>query len=155
MATQSPLINRSTIKIIVYSIIGFALIMLALWVVRIAKNTLSKGKGTTGGNGSNTTNSDGTLQVPSTVDMSYIERIAQMIWSIQQDEDFGGYSGDRCEVSNNVKSMRPDELTALSLYMQQQYQMRLGAAIGRWNGDGCIPFLAGDIAEIKAKVRNL
>lgn len=151
-----PLVTARTWKIVIYTTIGFVLIMVALWIIRYAKNAFSGGGGgSKSGNGTDT-NADGTPVLPNSVDQGYIDRIAALIWSINQAEDFSGYFGDRCEASNNIIGMRDEETRALSIIFQQKYGMRLSASIGRWESDGCYPlFVDGDIMKVKERVKNL
>ena len=147
----APLITRRTWRIVIIALVVLTLVMVALWVIRYARKALGAN-----GKGQNGTNGDGTpTYIPVSVDQSYIERIATLIYGIQKEEDFSGYSAERCEASNNILGMRDEEVAVLSIMLQQKYQMRLGATIGRWKGDGCFTsWMGGEIEKLQNKVKN-
>jgi hypothetical protein len=147
-----PIISRKTIQVVVYGAIFLAFALATLWIIRLFKKQAA---GIGGGN-TNGVNPNGTpAWIPPTVDQSYIQRIADMIVDIQKDEDFSGYSSERCEVTNNILGMRDEEVSALSIMLQQKYQVRLGATIGRWKGDGCFTsWFGGELDKLQTKVKN-
>jgi hypothetical protein len=146
-----PLITRRSWRIIILLLAGLTVILLALWVIRYARNAFAPA-----GKGRSDTKPDGTpTYIPSSVDQSYIERMTLMVYEVNKGEEYSGFSSKRCEISNNILGMRDEEVAALSIMLQQKYQLRLGAAIGRWKGDGCFSsWLGGEIDKLKNKVKN-
>jgi hypothetical protein len=146
------LISRNTWRIVIIALILLVLILAALWIVRYARNSFASNGG---GKGSNA-KPDGTpASIPTSVDQSYIERIVQLVYQVNKEEEYAGYSEKRCEITNNILGMRDEELAVLSILLQQKYQLRLGATIGRWKGDGCFTsWLGGDIEKLQNKVKN-
>jgi hypothetical protein len=155
IADGVPLISRNTWRVVVYATIILVLALLAFWVIRKFK-TIFQADDTRKSSNSTTTRPDGTpASVPTNVDLSYVERIAQLVVEIDDEQDYGWYSGKRCEASNNIGIMRPEELAAVSGLLRPRKRIGLGALVARWDDDGCSYIgLAGDIDKIKAKTRN-
>jgi hypothetical protein len=133
----------------VYAALALLFALAALWIVGKFKKLSAKSN-------SSDTNGDGSpVWIPSTVDQSYIERIAQMVGEVEREQDFSGFSSPRCEITQNILGMRDEEISALSILLQQKFQLRLGATIGRWKGDGCFTsWLGGDIEKLQSKIKN-
>jgi hypothetical protein len=148
---QEPLITRRSWRMIILMLAGLTVILIALWVVRYARNAFAPTR-----KGKSDTKPDGTpTYIPSSVDQSYIERMTLMVYEVNKGEDYSGFSSNRCEISNNILGMRDEEIAALSIMLQQKYQLRLGATIGRWKGDGCFTsWLGGEIDKLKNKLKN-
>jgi hypothetical protein len=147
---QQPIVTRKTLQIVVYAVVFLLFALALLFIVRLFKKQAGKS------GGGSATNPDGTPSyIPSTVDQSYIERIAEMIYAIHKEEDYSGFSSKRCEVAMNILGMRDEEVSVLSILLQRNSKLRLGATIGRWKGDGCFTsWFGGDIEKLQNKVKN-
>jgi hypothetical protein len=147
---QQPIVTRKTLQIVVYAVIFLLFALALLFIIRLFKKQAGKSSSGSG------VNSDGTPSyIPSTVDQSYIERIAEMIYDIHKEEDYSGFSSERCEVAMNILGMRDEEISVLSILLQRNSKLRLGATIGRWKGDGCFTsWFGGEIEKLQNKVKN-